>query len=126
MIFPEQYRLSKGLGILSTEPGDAFGVFLIPVKGKFGTVKLQAVVSSGEGWDHVSITCTGIDANRCPKWEEMSIVKDLFWLPTETVVQYHPPHSEYVNQHKYCLHLWRKHDFEYPLPPSIMVGIKHG
>lgn len=41
----------------------------------------------------------------------------------ETVVQFHPPESEYVNNHLYCLHLWKP---PYPviLPPSIMVGVK--
>jgi hypothetical protein len=53
----------------------------------------------------------------------MSHVKDMFWDTEETVVQYHPPESEYVNTHPYVLHLWRQTDAELPRPPAIMVGL---
>ena len=51
----------------------------------------------------------------------MAFVKDLFWAETETVVQLHPPASRYVNQHPYCLHLWRHREILFPLPPTILV-----
>ena len=54
----------------------------------------------------------------------MCFVKNLFWGEDETVVQFHPPKSEYVNNHPYCLHLWRNTRTGYKLPPSILVGIK--
>lgn len=72
------------------------------------------------GWEHVSVSTD----RRCPNWPEMSFVKDLFWEPEETVVQFHPPQSEYVNHHPYCLHLWRPIDAIIPLPPSFSVGPK--
>ena len=53
----------------------------------------------------------------------MCFVKDLFWDETETVIQFHPPRSEYVNNHNFCLHLWR-HKEGHRLPPSILVGLK--
>jgi hypothetical protein len=40
------------------------------------------------------------------------------------VIQYHPPESEYVNNHPNCLHLWRPTGCALPMPPSIMVGVK--
>ena len=40
----------------------------------------------------------------------------------ETVVQFHPKKSEYVNTHPYCLHLWRRQSEEYELPPKWMIG----
>jgi hypothetical protein len=42
------------------------------------------------------------------------------------VVQFHPPKSQYVNCHPYCLHLWRNKNQEVILPPSILVGPKIG
>jgi hypothetical protein len=53
----------------------------------------------------------------------MAFVKDLFWHDDECVVQFHPPKSEYINNHPYCLHLW-KPPYEVKLPPSILVGVK--
>lgn len=120
MIFPEKYRIHPP-GLYSQV--DDNGVFHIKtVDTHFKKVILQAVASNGEGWDHVSVTVHGL--NRCPSWEEMSYVKGLFWSDDECVVQYHPPQALYVNQHKYCLHLWRKQGYEFPLPDSILVGVK--
>lgn len=84
------------------------------------------IVSSGamedgsDGWEHVSVSLP----NRCPNWPEMSFVKDLFWDGEECVIQYHPPKSEYVNNHPYCLHLWK--DLKSPprMPSAHFVGLK--
>jgi hypothetical protein len=54
----------------------------------------------------------------------MCYVKNLFWGEDVSVMQLHPPKSEYVNNHKYCLHLWRPVNAEIPLPDSMMVGLK--
>jgi hypothetical protein len=85
---------------------------------------LLLAVSSGvdekHGWEHVSVSTQG----RPPNWEEMCFVKDLFWGDQECVVQFHPPKSEYVNCHPYCLHLWRMIGGAFPMPPSLLVGPK--
>lgn len=75
------------------------------------------VWSNGGGWDHVSVSFY----NRCPKWEEMCKVKELFFLPEECCVEYHPAESEYVNLHPYCLHIWRPQNGELITPPKIFV-----
>lgn len=72
------------------------------------------------GWEHVSVSLDG----RPPNWAEMCFVKDLFWEEEETVVQFHPPKSEYVNFHPRCLHLWKHKQHVFPLPPSSFVGPK--
>lgn len=51
-------------------------------------------------------------------------MKDLFWSEDETVIQFHPPKSEYVNQHPYVLHLWRNRVSPLQTPPSVLVGVK--
>lgn len=80
------------------------------------------VFSNGGGWDHVSASFK----HRCPTWEEMCEIKSMFFRPDEVVVQYHPAESEYVNNHPYCLHLWRPHEKAMPTPPAWMVGAKNG
>lgn len=70
-----------------------------------------------EGWEHVSVSTE----RRPPNWQEMSFVKDLFWGENECILQFHPPRSKYVNNHPFCLHLW-KPPFEVPLPPVGLVG----
>jgi len=72
------------------------------------------------GWEHVSVSTR----RRPPNWQEMCFVKDLFWDETECVIQFHPPRSEYVNNHPHCLHLWGRADGNIPTPPSILVGFK--
>lgn len=78
------------------------------------------IASDAMGWEHVSVS----RKDRCPTWDEMCQIKDLFWDDEDCVVQYHPPRSEYVNMHPHCLHLWRSTDTEITFPPSIFVGLK--
>lgn len=80
---------------------------------------LRFIASWGGGWDHVSVSLR----DRCPVWSEMCFIKDLFWFPSECVVQYHPPKADYVNCHPNCLHMWRSQNVEFPRPPSLFVGV---
>ena len=81
-------------------------------------VWMRFVASDGMGWEHVSVSLP----NRCPTWEEMNFAKGIFWGDEDTVVQYHPPRSQYVSCHPYCLHLWRPIGYEFPRPPFVLVG----
>lgn len=74
---------------------------------------------AAQGWEHVSISTP----KRTPNWTEMCFVKDLFWEAEEAVIQFHPPRSQYVNNHPHVLHLW-KPPYAVQLPPSILVGVK--
>jgi len=78
------------------------------------------------GWEHVSVTKRTKNRNvySLPSWEEMCFIKDLFWSDEDTVIQYHPKKSEYVNNHPYVLHLWKPTNIELPIPNSLLVGIK--
>lgn len=82
--------------------------------------ELGVIASDSDRWEHVSVSC----ANRTPTWGEMRWVKNLFWDPEETVIQFHPPKSQYVNFHPYCLHMWRPLEFDVPTPPTWMIGPK--
>lgn len=81
---------------------------------------MKVICSDGMGWDHVSVSFP----DRCPTWDEMCMVKNLCWNDDECVVQYHPPRSEYVNCHPFCLHLWKNQRVEAPIPDPWLVGPK--
>lgn len=120
MKFPEHYRSPHPMGF-KQKTGDQFGFFRIPsCKNSNHIMYVQANDGSETGWDHVSVSLV----NRCPSWEEMCQIKNLFWDEDECVVQFHPPKSEYVNNAIYCLHLWKNTKEEIKMPPSILVGIK--
>jgi len=107
----EKYRLS-GFDCpgFSTKSKDPFGMF--QVKG------LRIMVAPIDlDWEHVSVS----RKHRVPNWGEMCFVKDLFWDDSETVVQFHPKASNYVNLNEFCLHLWGRKDLIYELPPMWMV-----
>jgi len=78
------------------------------------------IISSGDGdpWEHVSVSC----ADRCPTWHEMAWVVSLFWEDDETVVQFHPRKDRHINAHPYCLHLWKRRNEEFVLPPSGLIA----
>ncbi len=92
------------------------GMFSVPSPIDGGDLRILA--SSGVGWDHVSVS----RKNRCPNWPEMSHVKGLFFNNDETVMQLHVPSVDHVNDHPFCLHLWRPIGIEIPRPPGWMVG----
>jgi len=100
------------------EGADGLQAYYNHPKYKLGDMPI--IFSFGGGWEHASVSLR----KRCPTWDEMCDIKDIFWGKDETVVQYHPPETEYVNNHPYCLHLWKKIGEEPELPPSIFVGFK--
>lgn len=112
-----------GLEIISDQPMAEIVESLR--KGVAGLTRVNVISSVGCGWEHVSVTVHGVD--RCPTWPEMCAVKNIFWDKADTVLQYHPPEAEYVNNHEYCLHLWRPSGFNIETPPSFLVGtVKQG
>ncbi len=125
MKFPEGYRQQHPPALQSPE-GAAYGRFVIPGGNACGR-PLCAIACDGEltdGWEHVSVTIYGKPTS-IPSWNEMCLIKDLFWEQDAWVLQFHPPASEYVNNHEGCLHLWRQTKLPVPTPPSVLVGIKN-
>lgn len=97
---------------------DTCGMFHVP--SIIDRAPIRVIASSGEGWDHVSVS----RQNRCPNWPEMEHIKRLFFADDETAMQLHVPPSDHINCHPYCLHLWRPHGVNIPRPPAYMVGPK--
>ena len=115
---PNQYRVRKGL-LASTDAAGLTGLFFVPSRP--GGPVLKVIASDGEGlvnWEHVSVSLP----DRCPTWDEMCRIKALFWDDEDTVLQLHPPKSQWVSNHQYCLHLWRYTAGELPMPNSGLVG----
>ena len=127
---PEEYRLRTGAMGSDGSYGNN-GYFIIPHKGLI----LWTIASDGIGWEHVSVslrykpkTRKGIvkydRVRRCPFWDEMCFVKELFWDDEDVVVQFHPVHpakSEYINNYDFCLHLWKPIEQKIFVPEKILV-----
>lgn len=100
-------------------PQDGFnGLFRFPC----GGLHVQCIASAGHGWEHVSVTIK--HSHIPPHWDIMCRIKDIFWGRDVWVVEFHPPFVEYVNNHPGCLHLWRPIGQAFPVPQSMLVGIK--
>lgn len=138
---PEKYRIEDFPGMVHkpSRKGDLNGYFLIPPSlarrlpialrcmasanpEEWEHMRLGGVVPPGPAWEHVSVSLQPPMMTRCPTWEEMCYVKDLFWDREDAVFQIHPPASEYVNDARFCLHLWRPIGIELPRPPTWCVG----
>jgi hypothetical protein len=118
---PNEYRIKEGL--LGSDDGYGNnGCFMLPscVPGR----SLCAIASDGMKWEHVSVSAIQKGINRTPTWGEMCQIKNLFWEDEDCVIQFHPPKSEYINNHPNVLHLWKPEGEEIKTPPSILVGIK--
>jgi hypothetical protein len=131
-----KYRLTKHpIPQLRTTDADGMnGLFAIPLDKESRNVAL-CMVSDGFGWkedgfegpawEHVSVRIgekrKGRREDRVPNWNEMVVIKDLFFQPEECVVQFHPKKSEYVDTNPYCLHLWRLKEGDFPTPPKTCV-----
>jgi hypothetical protein len=95
----------------------------VRVEGGAFTVKrdagspLRVIASWDHGWDHVSVSLS----NRCPNYDEMKMVKRIFFEDHEWAMELHAPISKHINIHPYCLHLWRPHSGDIPTPPEYLV-----
>jgi hypothetical protein len=120
MKFPEQYRVKVSTSLPATKEGDHFGLFIIPsIKARGRTLNIIACDGLDTGWDHVSVSLAGNIKGNTPSWEEMCLVKDLFWDDSDCVVQFHPPKKDNVNIGE-VLHLW-KWNQPFPMPPKECV-----
>jgi hypothetical protein len=112
---PEKFRIKTGQ-YGSDETYGNNGMFVVVLKHK---QQVAVIASDGMGWEHVSVS----RKDRPPTWDEMCQIKDIFWDGEDCVVQYHPPKSKYVNNHPFCLHLWRPTEVEIPVPMKTLVGV---
>lgn len=103
------------------------GAFLLPPHGRLKALLFCIASDDADwedsglplpAWEHVSVSTRF----RAPYWAEMCMVKELFWDAEDTVMQLHPPKSEWRNLHEFCLHLWRPIGIEIPRQPNLTVA----
>jgi len=69
---------------------------------------LTAAVSIENGLYHISIS----HPTRLPKYEELKSSRYKLVPDNIYMAQIFPPSKDFVNKHKYCLHLWQFHPNE--------------
>jgi hypothetical protein len=52
----------------------------------------------------------------------MEQIKRLFFNDNEVAMQLHVTPDNHISVHPHCLHIWRPHDVEIPLPPKEFVA----
>lgn len=112
-------RRILGLSGLPLEPSMRGLVGAFGVPSPIDHAELRVIASAVWGWDHVSVS----RPKRCPNWPEMGLIKTLFFKPEECAMQLHVPENEHINNHPFCLHLWRPHHQAIPRPPGEFVGM---
>lgn len=112
---PERFRVKSGM-FGTTQAAGCNGLFMVKLA---RNQTLKVIASDGAGWEHVSVS----RQDRCPVWDEMCAVKELFWDAEDYVVQYHPAAKDYINDHPNCLHLFRPVGQVLPVPPTFLVGV---
>ena len=125
----EEIKNTTGMQI-KMEGQDGFGGTVHKIIYKSGKLKfsnklednLNFIFSWGCGFEHLSVS-TPV---RTPTWEQMCLMKDIFWNDDEVCMQLHPKKENYVDNMQFCLHIWKPIDKEIPQPPSIMVGFRKG
>lgn len=112
---PNEFEKFRGFHPMygESERGGVQGFFMIPHEGE----TIAVISGRGEGWDHVSASLQ----YRCPTWDEMCFIKDIFFKWDELVLQFHPPRKDYVNVCSRALHLWRPWKQKVNLPPKWML-----
>jgi len=113
---PRDQKFAKYRHFQSPPPHDEGGCFLI----ERPEGNLLIIASSGMEWDHVSVSLE----DRCPTWEEMELVKRMFFYPDEVCYQLHVAEEEHISCMPNCLHIWRPQNEKIPIPPPILVGPK--
>ena len=113
----EEIRKTQNLFIDAEAENDGMGGrYYDKQTGKF----LHFIFSYQMGWEHLSVSTP----SKCPTWEQMCMMKDIFWNKDECCVEYHPKEEDYVNNHPYCLHIWRPTEEVMPTPPTLLVGFR--
>lgn len=120
----DEIKKTSGLMIRGGEKKNGFGGTYNIVEYKNGKPKIKQqlnfMISWACGFEHLSVS-TPV---RCPTWNEMQMMKEIFFKDDEVCMQLHPAKENYINNMEYCLHIWRPINKEIPCPPNIMVGLR--
>ena len=124
----EEIKKTPNLVIEAEAENDGMGGYYYD---RFNNKKLNFIFSCQMGWEHLSVSMP----NKTPSWEQMCMMKEIFWKDDETCIEYHPAKDQYVNMHSHCLHIWRpvidenflnepESKEQFPVPPHFLVGFR--
>ncbi len=105
------YELEQELRVTTFR--SIYGCFLIPVQ----ATTFRVIASNYMGWEHVSVS----HPDRCPTWDEMVAIKEIFFNEGEITFQVHPEKKNYVNISQTCLHMWRETNSNVDIPDISKV-----
>lgn len=130
---PEKHRVRKGQLASDASYGNN-GAFMIkavqPVNGGepiayfFLCIASDAKVEGGTPWEHLTVTVIHPVEKRCPTYEEMKVLKGIFWGKEDCVMQYFLPEDKFKEEHPTTVHLWRKPGLEMPIPEPDLAGMQ--
>lgn len=78
---------------------------------------LRVIASWQLDWDHVSVSL----ATKTPTYQDMKMVRRIFFKDDEWALEYHPPPKDYISVNDNVLHMWRPQSGTIPTPPKYMV-----
>jgi len=94
-------NIPTGFRLVRHEP-DGFGEQKHFVTETGLSVIVGTEVHDGRPWLHVSLA----RRDRLPAWADVVLAKEVFVGIEANAIMPFPPRSEWVNKHRYCLHLW--------------------
>lgn len=99
------------------EPGvGGWGFLFLPGESNPATVAFSfGSTELYEGWEHVSMSLK----KRYPTWNEMCLLKHLFFYEDEVVVQFYPDIKN--NIYSNSLNLWKNKNLEFKIPPENYI-----
>jgi hypothetical protein len=109
-----RWRVRKGQ-FASDETSGFNGHFIVPLEGEMWHV----ILSDQLGWKHLSVT--NAQKKIMPNWTVMCHLKDAFFGDDECCVQYHPAKEDYIDDCKWCLHLWTPLNEALPKPSIALI-----
>jgi len=120
--FVETCRLTKenckipDYKFISSKDDGNNGLFMFSLTDKKSGQKryLRCLVCDEGDWDHVSIS----EETSMPTWEEILLVKRMFFDESEIVFQLYSSDFKYDNN---VIHLWRSHKLDIPVPPKDYI-----
>ena len=65
-------------------------------------MRSRSILENGEEWIHISVS----RSDRLPSWVELVKIRDEFLGEMKEAYHVIPSKDDYVNVHRYCLHIW--------------------
>ena len=81
---------------------------------------LKVIADIKCNWEHVTVSIKGHTTDKIPTWYHMKFIKEKFFYPYETCIQYHPSEDDYIDKYE-VLHIWRNNKEEIITPPKEYV-----